>query len=84
MHDTQPCLVTKWMSQYRELHHVRKLAGDQKDDTRVVMLTGVFHRVDPNAVEKIGDRRFQDLFGLDFEADIKRCNEAYVAQGGKL
>ncbi len=67
-----------------ELHHVRKHAGDQKDDTRTVMLTSISHRKGKYAVERIGDRRFEDMFSLDFEAEIKRCNAAYVAQGGKL
>jgi len=83
MHETQACLVTGTI-RLLEFHHVRKHAGDQKDDTRGVMLTVGYHRIGVDAVETIGDRRFQEKFDVDFEAEIKRCNAEYVAQGGKL
>lgn len=86
MHQTQQPLIAPFDSfgDSNELHHVRRCAGDQKDDTRTVMLTAFYHRLLKDCVEKIGDRRFQAKYGLDFEAEIQRCNAAYVAQGGKL
>lgn len=75
MHATQACLVTG--KPVCELHHVRLRAGDQKNDRRVVPLTADLHQHGKNAVEKIGDARFQAMFHLDFEDAIRRYNAEY-------
>lgn len=66
-----------------ELHHVRKCAGDQRDDTRTVMLTSLSHRLAKWSVEKVGDRAFQITFELDFEAVILHCNAQYELETGR-
>lgn len=88
MHETQRPLISfmAWepaLGDLPELHHVRKRVGDQKDDTRTVMLASSSHRIGPLAVEKIGDRGFQNLYELDFEAEIRRCNAQYERETGR-
>lgn len=81
MHATQACLVTG--KSVFELHHVRKRAGDQKDDRRVVALIADLHQYNKNAVEKIGDQRFQQIFHVDFELAIAKANAEYEARKGR-
>lgn len=88
MHETATCLVTGKRRDANgwplELHHVRKLAGDQKDDRRVVPLLREFHRTGPNSVEKRGDAWFQDALPfVDFEASIIEYNLRYTVETGR-
>ena len=62
----------------RTLHHVRR-HGEPKNDRRVVLLCQAHHLYDfgPDAIERLGKKRWQDKFHIDLEFEIERSNRDY-------
>jgi hypothetical protein len=74
---TQPCLVSG--SRNVTLHHVR-FCGSPKDDRRVVPLAPEYHLIQHGpytSIEALGKAKFQERYGVDLEAAIRRYNSEY-------
>ena len=72
----QPCIVS---GERATVHHVRTL-GSPKDDTRTLPLAPRYHLIQcgPESIEALGKKRFQELHGVDLEAEISRLQELYA------
>ena len=77
---TQPCLVHGWACGRMEMHHVHDVGG-ARNDRRGIPLCPYLHREGPEAAHTIGNERFEERFGVSFEAAIVDLNEAYETRG---
>ena len=77
----EPCAVAGFASGCRgpiTFHHVRRF-GEQKDDRRGLALCEAHHLHDagPDSIERLGKKRFEQVFGINIEYQIVVSNERY-------
>ncbi|MGD0497513.1 MAG: hypothetical protein ABSC23_03655 [Bryobacteraceae bacterium] len=78
----QPCMIS---GRRATVHHVRRF-GEPKDDRRTLPLAPEFHQIQAgpeSSIEALGKAKFEDRYGVDIEASIKRYNARYDRETGK-
>lgn len=75
---TQPCAVWGCQAHYTEAAHIGGRGLSQKaDDRQAIPLCRRHHQSGPNALHRLGPKRFQLLHRLNFRLIAEKLNQKY-------